>query len=337
MNTKIKELIRFLEQVAPPIYQEGYDNAGLIVGNPETEISGVITCLDSTEAVLEEAIEKGCNVIVAHHPIVFKGIKSITGKNYVERVLIKAIKNNLAIYAIHTNLDNVYYNGVNAKIAEILGLEQTVLLSPKNGQKKINIFVDNSNVQFVIFSLSEIGLVPIQQQLATQNQVKLEYKLPLHNEKMVKQQLEKFIFPMDYEIVDVESATTNFGSGIVGQLPQAMSAIAFLSYLKERMQIKCIRHTQLPNNLIQKVAVCGGSGSFLLPMAMAQKADIFITADYKYHDFFDADSKIIIADIGHYESEQFTSDLLNDLISKKFSNFAVYTTKVSTNPVHYFV
>jgi dinuclear metal center YbgI/SA1388 family protein len=336
MNSKVKDLIQFLEQIAPPIYQESYDNAGLIVGDLEMEISGVVTCLDSTEAALEEAIAKGCNVVVAHHPIVFKGIKSITGKNYVERILLKAIKNNLAIYAIHTNLDNTHYNGVNAKIAAILGLEQTILLAPRNNQKKINIFTNSHNAQSIISALNDLGLTLVYQQATVNNQVKLTYRLPLHNEKIVKQQLEQFSPFIDYEIADVESATTNFGSGIVGKLPQAMPALAFLSYLKERMQLKCIRHTKLLNNPVQKIAICGGSGSFLLPMAMAKKADVFITADYKYHDFFDADNKIIIADIGHYESEQFTSSLLNDLISEKFINFATYTTTVSTNPVFYF-
>ncbi len=336
MSNKVKDLIQFLEQIAPPIYQESYDNTGLIVGDYEMEISGVITCLDATEAVLEEAIAKGCNIVVAHHPIVFKGIKSITGKNYVERVLLKAIKNNLVIYAIHTNLDNTYHNGVNAKIAAILGLEQTILLSPRSSQKKINIFTNNHNAQSIIAALNDVGITLVHQQLMVNKQVKLAYGLPLHHEKIVKQQLAPFSPFIDYEIIDVESTTTNFGSGIVGQLPQAMPPLAFLSYLKERMQLQCIRHTQLSNHPVQKVAICGGAGSFLLPMALAQKADVFITADYKYHDFFDADNKIIIADIGHYESEQFTSNLLNDLISEKFINFASHVTTVSTNPVYYF-
>jgi len=261
----IQTVISLLEEIAPPNYQESYDNAGLIVGNPLEEVKGVLTCLDSTEAVIDEAIAKGCNMVVAHHPIVFRGLKKINGNNYVERVVLKAIKSDVAIYAIHTNLDNVYYNGVNTRIAAKLGLESTRILAPK-------------------ISLDKEGTV---------------------------------------------------GSGMIGQLEHAMEEQAFLQFLKERMQVSCIRHTALLNKPISSVAVCGGSGSFLLSKAVQQEADIFITADYKYHEFFDADGQIIIADIGHYESEQFTIELLHEIISKKFSNFAVYCTELITNPIHY--
>ncbi len=271
-RTTVKEITSFLETIAPLNYQEGYDNAGLVVGDPDMEITGVMTCLDSTEAVIEEAIEQGCNLVVAHHPIIFKGLKKINPAHYVQRVVIKAIKNDVAIYAIHTNLDNVFLDGVNTMICERLGLEQTAILAPKSAPST---FPEGTREQ------------PI-------------------------------------------------GSGMIGFLPEAMDEKTFLGYLKERMQVNCVRHTQLLNKPIKKVAVCGGAGSFLLGQAIRKEADIFITGDFKYHEFFDADHHLIIADIGHYESEQFTIDLLSNIIQNNFSIFAVRKTSVNTNPVHYF-
>lgn len=264
---KIKNLTSYLETIAPIVYQEEYDNAGLIVGDPDAEIAGVLLCLDSTEVIVDEAIAKGCNVIIAHHPIVFRGLKKITGKNYVERTIIKAIKNGIAIYAIHTNLDNIYHNGVNAKICEKLGLVNTQILLPKQ--------------------------------------------------------------------VNVEISSQNVGAGMLGYLSNPMSEIEFLQYVKKSLRAGVVRHTSFRRREVRAVAVCGGSGSFLLGNAIAQAADVFVTADFKYHDFFDADGKIVIADIGHFESEQFTIELLYEIISKKFTNFALHCTEVSTNPVHY--
>ncbi len=264
--TQLKELIDYLEEIAPPHLQENYDNSGLIVGDPEMVVMGVMTCLDSTEEVLDEAISKGCNVIVAHHPIVFKGLKSLTGSTYVERVVIKAIKSDLAIYAIHTNLDNVYYNGVNSRIAKKLGLVHTAILAPK---------------------LTSTPEVPV-------------------------------------------------GAGMIGKLVKPMEEATFLAFLKKQMKASCIKHTAFRQRPIEKVALCGGAGGFLLRHAINQEADIFITSDYRYHDFFDADDKIIIADIGHFESEQFTSNLLAELISEKFCNFVVIFTTTCTNPVYYY-
>ncbi|MEM7102522.1 MAG: Nif3-like dinuclear metal center hexameric protein [Bacteroidota bacterium] len=266
---KIKDLISHLESIAPPVYQESYDNAGLIVGNPSEMLNGVLLCLDSTEAVIDEAIEKGCNLVIAHHPIVFFGLKRFNGSNYVERTVMKAIKNDIAIYAAHTNLDNVY-NGVNAKISERLGLTNKHILLPKN----------------------EPG-------------------------------------------VDEDPARV-IGSGMIGTLEQPMKEKAFLQLLKDRMQASVVKHTQLLGKPISKVAVCGGAGGFLLKHAIREGAQIFITSDYKYHEFFDADGKIIIADIGHFESEQFTIQLFEELIREKFSTFAVRLTEVNTNPVSYF-
>lgn len=259
---KIKEITDYLESIAPVQYQESYDNAGLIIGDPEKEVNRALVCLDSTEAVIDEAIRKGCQLVIAHHPIIFGGLKKITGKNYVERTVIKAIKYDIAIYAIHTNLDNIMA-GVNAKIAEKLELKDTQILSPKDVQ------------------------------------------------------------------------TEQIGAGMIGTLRKTMDEMAFLKFVKEKMQADCIRHTQTLGKKIEKVAVCGGSGSFLLEEAIRQKADVFITGDFKYHQFFDADGKIIIADIGHYESEQFTPELLHELLSKKFRTFAVLFSDTKTNPIKY--
>lgn len=264
--TKVRELIDVLEAVAPFRYQENYDNAGLIVGDANQEITGVITCLDSTPEVIEEAVKKGCNVVVAHHPIVFSGLKSITGSTYIEKTMIKAIKNDVAIIAIHTNLDNVLTDGVNEKIADKIGLRDIEILFPKE---------------------------------------------------------------------DLVHGSHPVGSGVVGYLPSIMRPEAFLNHLKNSMELPIIKHTALVCDGIEKIAICGGSGSFLLPQAKASGAQIFITGDYKYHDFFDADGQIIIADIGHYESEKYTIDLLYEIITRNFSTFAAHRTEVITNPVKY--
>jgi dinuclear metal center YbgI/SA1388 family protein len=274
----IQDIIAHLETIAPPAYQESYDNAGLIVGNKTTAVTGILTCLDSTEAIIEEAIRYHCNLIVAHHPIVFRGLKTLTGSNYIERVLIKAIQHNIAIYAIHTNLDNVYHSGVNAKIAERLSLKNTQILDTK----KINNTVIIDNQTYTLEAKSKI-----------------------------------------------------VGAGMVGNLEKPLSEAQFMAFLKSSMKVNTVRHTQFLGKNVQKVAVCGGAGGFLLQKAIAQGADVFVTADYKYHEFFDADGKILICDIGHYESEQFTIELLVEIISEKFRNFAVRKTGIVTNPVFY--
>ena len=348
---KIKSLLAYLESIAPPTYQESYDNAGLIVGNANEEVKGVLLCLDSTEAVVEEAIEKKCNLIIAHHPIVFKGLKRFNGKNYVERVVMKAIKNDIAIYAIHTNLDNMYYKGVNAKIAEQLELVNTRILAPKKTLKKLFVFVPTSHSDIIRKALFEAGagnLGEIHQLsysslgVGTENgqggaQVKLEVAFPEDRQSAVIAALRKSYPDEDlaYDIIKVENKSSTIGSGMVGELKSPMKEKAFLKHLKNKMKVSCIRHTALLGKEIKTVALCGGSGGFLLGAAKGAKADIFITADYKYHEFFDADGQIIIADIGHYESEQFTIDLLFEILSQKFSNFAAHCTKVNTNPIHY--
>lgn len=345
----LKDLIRFLEAVAPPSYQESYDNAGLIVGQRDMEVSGVITCLDSTEAVIDEAIAKGCNLVVAHHPIVFKGLKRLNGSNYVERVVIKAIQHNIAIYAIHTNLDNVYNNGVNAKIAERLGLEGTRILAPKKEMLKLVTYVPQEHLPALRTAIVAAGAVPTHLQdresFATSGQTTEgveQYRLELLVPSALKGKVQSALtqnHPSSAPLVEwsgIHATDPMIGSGMIGHLAKAMDEVEFLGFLKAKMEVGCIKHTALFDKPIKKVAVCGGAGGFLLRAAIAKGADVFITSDYKYHEFFDADGRIIIADIGHYESEQYTIDLLYELISEKFINFAVHRTEVITNPVHYF-
>ena len=348
----IKEVIQYLETIAPPKYQESYDNAGLIVGDPNWKLQGALICLDSTEEVVEEAIRKNCNLIIAHHPIVFKGLKRFNGRNYVERVVIKAIKADIAIFAIHTNLDNVYYNGVNTKIAQRLGLTKTQVLAPKKLLKKLFVFLPIEAIGKVRTALCEAGAGVIDdkknisytsigagtERKAGHATAKLEVLFPADlTSKMVRtleQTLPKQTFT--YDIIAVENSSSLVGSGMIGKLPESMKEVEFLVFLKNTMHVSCIKHTALLGKKIKKVAICGGAGGFLLTHAIRQKADIFITADYKYHEFFDADGQLIIADIGHYESEQFTIELLYELLTQKFRNFAAQITEVNTNPVQYF-
>lgn len=260
---KIRELTDFLEEMAPLQFQEPYDNSGLIYGDASWDIKGVLCCLDATESILKEAKMRNCNVVVSHHPIIFKGLKKIQQRHYVDKAIIYAIKNDIAIYAIHTNLDNVLINGVNQKIAGRLELKDLHILAPKSPNESI-------------------------------------------------------------------------GTGVVGFLDQPFSPSDFLSFTKKQLQTSCIRHTVLPVKSIQKVAITGGSGAFWIGTAIASGADAYITADVKYHDFFEANGEILLCDVGHFESEQFTIDLLAQLISEKFSNFAAHCANLNTNPIQYF-
>lgn len=344
---KIKALTQYLETIAPPAYQESYDNSGLIVGNLETKITGVLICLDSIEAVIEEAIDKNCNVIVAHHPIVFKGLKRLNGNNYVERIIIKAIQYEIAIYAIHTNLDNVYHQGVNGKIAEQLGLINTQILAPKSFSKKLQIFTPATNSQKIREALYSAGAnissshssigVGSNAGKNSLGEIRLEVSFSAGRQSAILQALRTVAPDVAYDLFSIENKTIHIGSGMIGELETPIKETKFLKHIKKQMKAKCVRYTKLRNRKIKKVALCGGSGSFLLSTAIAQGADLFLTADFKYHEFFDADQRIVIADIGHYESEQFTSNLLYDIITEKFSTFAVYLTGTNTNPVNYLV
>ncbi len=330
---QIKDVVRYLEAIAPPAYQEDYDNAGLIVGNAEAEVTGVLTCLDSTEAVLAEARELGCNLVVAHHPIVFRGLKRLTGRTYVERVVLEAIRHDIAIYAIHTNLDNVYHNGVNARIAEQLGLVHTRILAPKAVWKKLAVALPADDGETLAEALREAA-GPGSEVLRQRERVDVLYPGPRQGE--VLRRLRELAPGAAHTISAVENEHAEVGSGLIGELAAPVDEHVFLHHVRQVMQAGCIRHTPLLDRPVRRVAVCGGAGGFLLGRAIGAGADMFITADYKYHEFFDADGRIVIADIGHFESEQYTADLLFQLITEKFSTFAVRRTQVNTNPVRYF-
>ncbi|MFT6868413.1 MAG: dinuclear metal center YbgI/SA1388 family protein [Cyclobacteriaceae bacterium] len=362
---EINKITKILEALAPPAYQESYDNSGLLVGNPNTIVTGVLITLDVTEEVIDEAIRNKTNLIVAHHPIIFKGIKSITGKHWVERCIIKAIKNDIAIYAIHTNLDNVI-NGVNAKIAEKLGLVNTRILSPKSEiLTKLVTFIPQENSQDVVQCLYDSGAGEIGEydhcsfqvdgagtfrpgpesnphlgakgENETVNEKRVEVIFPSFKTDKIISALKKS-HPYEeiaYYLTSLQNKNQQVGSGMIGELKKPMETEAFLTFLKDKMQTDVIRHTQIHLKEIRTVAVCGGAGSFLLSHAKAAKADVFISGDFKYHDFFEADNEIIIADIGHYESEQFTKDLLYDILSKKLTNIALLLSGVKTNPIKY--
>lgn len=362
----IYNVIQYLDSIAPPQYQESYDNAGLIVGDPGTECKGVLIALDAIEEVLDEAIKSGFNLLVVHHPIVFGGLKKITGKNYVERVVVKAIKHDIAIYAAHTNLDNMLYHGVNEKITQRLGLKNVRILAPKKGVlKKLFTYAPVADAEKVRQALFEVGAGQIGKYsqcsfntigmgtfkgnneskpfigepgiTSYEAETKIEVIFPMHLESNILHALRES-HPYEevaYEIVLLENDNPEIGAGAIGELEHEMDAKDFLAFLKQKMNAKMVRHTKDLGRPIKKVAVCGGAGSFLLKNAIAQKADVFVSGDFKYHEFFDAESHLMIADIGHYESEQFTSEIFLALISQKFSTFAVRLSEVVTNPVNY--
>jgi len=364
---KLSHLTAYLESLAPLAYQEDYDNAGLIVGNPDQEIYQALISLDCTEAIVDEAITTNCQVIISHHPIVFKGLKRFNGKTYVERVVEKAIRNNIAIYAIHTNLDNIMA-GVNARICETLGLENCRILAPKQHiLKKLVTFVPNSHAEQVRNALFNAGAGNIGNYSETsfnaegsgtfkgnedsnpyvgepgirhtESEVRIETIYPVNLESKVIMAL-VLAHPYEevaYDLYDLTNQNNQVGAGMIGELEEPIDEDSFLFDVKEKMRAKVIRHTEFTGKPVKKVAVCGGAGGFLLKHAIAAGADMFITADYKYHEFFDAEGKIVIADIGHFESEQFTQQLLYDMIHKKFAALSLRLTEINTNPVRYFI
>ncbi|GEO04968.1 GTP cyclohydrolase 1 type 2 [Adhaeribacter aerolatus] len=363
--TKIKDITNLLQQLAPLTYQESYDNSGLQTGDPNIEVTGVLVTLDCTLAVLDEALAAGCNLIVAHHPVIFRPLKQLTGRDEVEKIIIQAIKRDIAIYACHTNLDNVL-SGVNAKICEKLGLQYIRILSPKTGNLlKLITFAPLTDTPKVLAALYAAGAGQIgeyqncsfrvsgtgtfkpsvnanphigeagQQEEVAEN--RLEVILPDH----LKDKILTALFAahpyeeVAYDIYRLENANQETGAGMIGNLPEALTPPEFLDYLKAYLQLNALRHTEFTGDKIKKVALCGGAGSFLIKDALRQGADAFVTADLKYHEFFIPEKKMLLADIGHYESEVFTKEIFYDIIRKKFSNFAVLKSKVNTNPVRY--
>jgi dinuclear metal center YbgI/SA1388 family protein len=364
---QLKQITQYIESFAPLAFQESYDNAGLIIGHPDDEISGILITLDITEEILDEAISKKLNLIVCHHPIVFSGIKKLNGKNYIERCVAKAIKNDIAIYAAHTNLDSVF-GGVNSKICEKLNLQNCRILAPTSGfLNKLVTFVPVADAEKVRKALFEAGAGNIgnydscsfnqsgngtfrgndqtnpyvgeKNQLHSEEETRIETIFPKHIQSKVIQALLQ-AHPYEevaYDIYPLDNEYTQAGIGMIGELQEPSDELDFLRKLKETFNCEVVKHTQLLGKPIKKVAVCGGSGSTYMGKAMAQKADIFISGDFKYHQFFDAENQIIIADIGHYESEQFTKEVFYELLTKKFPKFAVHLSDFSTNPVSYLI
>ncbi len=362
----VKKITDALEEWAPLAYAEDFDNVGLLVGDMNMEVTGALVTLDTLENVVDEAISKNCNLIISFHPIIFGGLKKLTGSTYVERSVIKAIQNNIAIYSIHTALDNAM-DGVNAKICEVLGIQNTKILIPQKGTiKKLTTYVpkgESGKLKEALFSegagnignysncsFSVVGTGsfkagenanPTKGKIG-QTHYEEESQINVTFPKAIEGKILKALFKnhpyeeVAYEVQTLENTNQHIGMGMIGELKQPMDETDFLQYVKEKMNVSCIRHSRLLGNKIRSVAVLGGSGAFAIKAARAAGADIFITSDIKYHQFYEAENQLIIADIGHYESEQFTKNLLVDHLTEKFPNFALSLSESKTNPIKYF-
>lgn len=362
---KIKEILNVLEEMAPLAYAEDFDNVGLLVGNQNDEATGVLVCHDALESVIDEAIAKKCNLVVCFHPILFSGLKKITGKNYVERAVLKAIKNDIAIYAVHTALDN-HKNGVNKIFCNALGLKNTKVLVPKqNFIQKLVTYTIPENVEKVRNALFDAGAGKIgnyedcsfnSQGIGTymgnENsnpeigerfefveapEIKIEVTFEKHlQSKILKALFSNHVYEeVAYEIYDLQNSHQNIGLGMIGELENPMSEIDFLEFVKDKMQCGGIRHSQLLGKQVKKIAVLGGSGSFAIKNAIQANVDVFLTSDLKYHNFYEAENQIVLADIGHFESERYTKNYIVDFLKEKITNFAIVLSEENTNPVKY--
>ncbi len=365
MQMRVKDILKVLELWAPPSYQESYDNTGLLIGNREDAVSGVLVTLDVTMEVLEEAIANNCNLIVAHHPLIFKGIKQMTPTHWVQKCIIKAVKHDLSVYAVHTNLDNVV-SGVNWKIAELLDLESVGILSPKsNTLLKLVTFAPSDAAQSVLnglyaagageignydhcsFQTSGVGsfrpnekanpTIGTIDQDESVEESRLEVLLPKHRQSAILGALKK-AHPYEevaYYLHPLTNQNQEVGSGAIGNLREPLPPGDFINILKQQMKLDVVKCTPFVKKEIQKVAVCGGAGGFLLGAAKRAGADVFVSSDFKYHEFFEAEEDIIVADIGHYESEVFTKDLIGERLRENFANIALRLSQVDTNPIKY--
>ncbi len=363
--SKLKEILFTLEEMAPLAYAEDFDNVGLLVGDSNTEVTGILVCHDALESVIDEAIAKKCNLVVCFHPIIFSGLKKITGKNYVERTVLKAIKNDIAIYAVHTALDN-HKQGVNKIFSDALGLINTKILVPKlNFIQKLVTYTISENVEELRNALFEAGAGKIGNyedcsfnskgvgtymgnedsnpeigerfEFVENEEIKIEVTFEKHlQSKVLKALFKNHVYEeVAYEIYDLQNAHQNIGLGMIGELEKPMAEKDFLSFVKDKMQCGGIRHSAFLGKPIQKVAVLGGSGSFAIKNAKQAGADIFLTADLKYHNFYEAENQLVLADIGHFESERFTKNYIVDFLKKKILNFAIIFSEENTNPVKY--
>ncbi len=363
---KIKELIAPLEQWAPRSLQEDYDNSGLQVGGWDDDVSAALICLDCTEAVVEEASKHGCGIIISHHPVIFRGLKSLSGNGPVERTLLAAIRHGIALYAIHTNLDNVV-DGVNAEIAARIGLENLRVLDPKPGQlRKLVVFAPTSHADAVRDALFSAGAGQVgaydecsfsSQGLGTfrpgpgttpfsgqhgarsadpELRIEVIYHVPREGAILAAMHAAHPYEEVAYDILHLANAHQGIGAGVLGELPKALVQREFLQLLKEAFSLTAIRHTALLDRPISRVALCGGSGAFLIGKAKAAGADAYVTADVKYHEFFEADGRLLLADIGHYGSEQFTMHLIRRRLGEVFPTFATRLTETVTDPIHHY-
>lgn len=366
MKVKISDIIKELEHFAPGAYQENYDNSGLLLGHPDTWVERALLCIDITEPVIEEAIAKKAGLIIAHHPLIFKGLKKITGRNEVERCVIKAIKNDIAIFAGHTNFDNVNY-GVNHKIATKLGLVKfRALEALGDSLEKLVVFVPEKHARLVRDSMFQAGAGKIGNydscsfnikgtgtfrageeahpfvgengKLHSEAEIRIETVVPSYLTQKVVQAMIA-VHPYEevaYDIFPLHNFHPQHGAGGMAEFVEELPIENFFELLKSTFHLKTFKHTAVLKEKIKKVAFCGGAGSFLLHKAMAAGADVFISGDFKYHEFFQAENHILICDIGHYESEQFTKEVFYELLTKKIPNFALYLSEVNTNPVYYY-
>jgi dinuclear metal center YbgI/SA1388 family protein len=362
---KIKEILSVLEEMAPLAYAEDFDNVGLLVGDQNTEATGILVCHDALESVIDEAIAKKCNLVVCFHPILFSGLKKITGKNYVERTIIKAIRNDIAIYAVHTALDN-HQNGVNKIFCNALGLKKTKVLIPKqnfirklvtytipeNSEKLRNALFDAGagnigNYEDCSFNSKGIGTYMGNENSNPQLGERFEFvetaeiKIEVTFEKYLESKIIKALFThhvyeeVAYEIYELQNSHQNIGLGMIGEFETAKEEKEFLLFVKEKMKSDGIRHSAFQGKQIKKVAVLGGSGSYAIKNAIMAGADAFLTADLKYHQFYEAENQLLLADIGHFESERYTKDYIVDYLRKKILNFAIILSEENTNPVKY--
>lgn len=361
----VKSICDLIEEIAPLSLQESYDNAGLLVGNAQMEVTSALVCIDITEEVIKEAIQKKCNLIISHHPIIFSGLKKITGQSEVERCVIQAIKNDLALYAAHTNLDNVL-DGVSGKIAEKIGLKNVRILQPKEKSLlKLVAYVPRihsynvrkamfdagagqiGNYDNCSFNIEGLGTfrandaakpyVGNVNELHSESELKIEVILPEHLKwKVIDALIQSHPYEEPaYDIIPLLNKWNEVGAGVIGYLEDEEDEMTFLNRLKVIFNNPGIRYTNLLNKKIKKVALCGGSGSSFLKDAIHAGADLYISGDFKYHEFFEAKNQILIADIGHFESEQFTKDIFCEIITKKMPTFAVQISDIKTNPINY--
>ena len=362
---KVKEIISWFDEIAPFSYQESYDNSGLQTGDPDSEITSALICLDVTEEVVEEAMKLEAQLIISHHPVIFGELKSLTGRSQTERVIIKAIRNDIAILSGHTNFDNVF-RGVSLRMCEKLELKNPVILKPAADLLiKLVVFVPVEHLENVRESIFNAGAGVIgnydmcsfnmegrgtfrgsensnpfagrKEEFHSEKEIRLETILPaVLQHKVVAAMLSTHPYEeVAYDLYPLINKYEKAGMGMIGELPEPVNEVEFLNHIKKVFHCGCIRHTRLTGRDVSRVAVCGGSGSFLLKDAINRGGDIFISGDFKYHQFFDAENRILIADIGHFESEQFTKELFYELLTKKFPKFAFHLSKLNTNPINY--